>query len=401
MRILILLFTTLFISFPAYSQLVSAAKVARTSKAALRNARRFNTALTVSPTKRILNLHLNYKQEYNKAVLLYNKIQHASSFSPNLLEKDINRFIVNNTLRTSLLEHLKEGHLSSMQQEMEEYFHLTPFLPFFSNSAAPQESFAYTVSDYLRNHPHKPSWPLREVLKFGDMRRLKPDLEESFALPEMAEWLRPRLTDAEAAELMGMYQQAEEVNTEIRDLIAKETLTPAENEQLVSALRKSYTLYTQLIQFARNSISVRETLDIYKQLVAQTEAFMIQNQRAPQWENPKERELSNLFMVLTFHNSGNLFEEMIPIMKRLYELSERYPAKRMRATDVLRHTQLFVQEHNHFPRSIQSRAVLDTKPDEAILMEAILYWEKADPKFAERLNQLHPQQKPQDIPPSF
>ncbi len=404
MRTLITSLTVLCISIPAFAQLapaVKAVKVARVTNGVLRNAQRFNAAMTLTPPKKILNLHLQYKREYHEAVLLYNKIQHAGSFSATLLEKDIDHFIINNTLKHSLLEHLREGNFSSMQQEMEEYFHLTPFLPFFANSAAPQESFAYTVSAYLRNHPHKPSWPLREVLKFGDMRRLKPDLEESFAHPETAALARPNLTEAEAADLMAMYQQAEEVNATIRNLIAKETLTRAENEELVDALRTSYTLYEQLIQFARNSASVRETLDIYKQLVAKTEAFMIQHKRAPQWENPEERELANLFPVLAFHNSGNLFEEMIPIMKRLYELSERYPAKRMKEADALHQTQLFVQKHNHLPRPIQHRTVFDTKPDEAILVEAILYWKQASPAFTKELNKLYPHPESSDTPPSF
>lgn len=400
MKIIISLLSVLLVTLPAFSQTVPVGKVARGLERAHRNAQRFHTASLMTPSKQILNLQFRYKREYNKAVLLYQKIQLAPTGSYKNLAMDIQNGIVNNTLRNILLENLQRENFASMQQDMEAYFHLTPQLPIFANSAAPAESFAYTAAGYLRRHPHKPSWRLREIISFGDMKHVKSDWEETLSNPERALSSPENFPPQEEAVLTGLYQQAEEINGKIKDFIAKPQLTSTEHEEMVTLLRQAYLLYEELIQFAKNAPAVRETVEIYTQLTNEVEAFMKENHRAPEWKNPDERELANLFPVLVFQNRANEFEEMIPIMKKLYELTEKYPACRLSQRETLHFVKEFLKKHYHMPRSVRMRDFFDTKPDEAMLFEAMLYWQNASPEFNEKLLRLQTVQ-PEDLPPAF
>lgn len=400
MRTIITLLTALLFSIPAAAQLIPAAKVARTAEGALRNARRFNTSLTLTPSKQILNFKFRYKREYQQATRLYHKIQQAPAINLQSLKTDINTQIRNNTLRSSLLSLLQIQNYSVMLQEMEEYFHLAPQLPFFAASAAPQESFAHAVQNYMKLHPHKPSWRLRETIQFGGMKHIKPALEETVSAPEESVTALDNIPEQEKSVLTELYRQAEENNVVIKNFITKSQLTPAESEEMLAALRKSYLLYEELINFAQNAPAVRDTVEIYTQLAKETEEFMLQHRRAPSWENPEERELANLFPVLVFHNQANMFEEMIPIMNKLYTLTEQYPTRRLSAAETLRYVEDFLNKYHHMPRSVHIRDFFDTKPDEALLYEAMLYWRHADPTFGEKLIQMeHPTW--QNRPPSF
>ena len=411
----ILLLSTLLLTLPAQAQLKGLSKAAgMSSKAAgqlsrqvsrevsyvTRNAQAFAVGLSNSPTKHILNQRFQFQREYARAVALYQSLQAQPTVHPEKLRAQIEKTIINNTLRTSLLNNLDRGYFSGMTQDLEQYFNLTPKLPFFSNKSIPEESFAIAARSYLTRHAHKPSWQLREVIKFGGMRAIRAELSMIAPSPQQAA-LAYNLNEKEAEQLFALYEQADILNAEIKEFIAKETHTQQEYEEVLVTLRQMNDLYEELLTFAKNSTSVRTTVEIYKNLLADMEKFVAEHHRAPIWQDPLERPLYHLFEPLVFGNQVNMFEEMIPIMTRLYELTEMYPAKRLSEQDTLKDIQEFKAKHGFLPRSVKIRDFFDIRHDEPMLVEAMSYWKLNSQKFVKELDQLMFPQEEDLFPPFF
>lgn len=410
----ILLLSIILLTLPAYAQIKGLSRgagilstvpeqisqqVSRDLSAASRNAYVLTLGLSNSPTKYILNQRFQFQREYARAVDLYQSLQSPSALSKNLRDQ-IQENIINNTLRTSLLDNLDKGFVSGMTRDLEEYFNLTSQMPVFSTSAAPGESFAISARSYLMHHPHKPSWPLREVIKFGGMRTIRSALSMDGVSPQQAALAR-NLNEDEAEQLFALYERADILNAKIKDFIAKDTPTQQEYEDVLVTLRQMSDLYEELLVFAENSTSVRTTVEIYNNLLADMEAFVAEYHRAPTWQNPLERPLYNLFEPLVFNNQVNMFEEMVPIMTRLYELTEMYPIKRLTEQETLEAIQKFRGKHGFFPRSVKTRDFFDIRQDEPMLFEAISYWKQNSNKFAGELNQLMFPNEENLFPPFF
>ena len=412
-----MLLSTLLLTLPAQAQLKGLSKAAGiSSKVAgqlssqvsrevsyvTRNARAFAVGLSNSPTKHILNQRFQFKREYTRAVSLYQKLQVQPIVNPEAMREQIQQTIVNNTLRTSLLDKLDQGFISGMTQDLEQYFNLTPKLPIFSTSASPSESFALAARGYLTLHPQKPSWQLREVIKFGGMRSIKLDFSRSGAnVPPQETALAHNLNADEAKQLFSLYEQAEKLNNKIKEFIAKEAPTPQEYEGVLDTLRQMNDLYEELLVFAKNSTSVQTTVEIYKNLLADMEKFVAEHHRAPVWIDPQERPLYLLFEPLVFNNQVNMFEEMLPIMTKLYELSETYPVKRMSEEDALENIKAFKEKYGFWPRSVKTRDYFDTRTKEPMLVEAREYWKQNSADFTKKLNELMFPHEKDFYPPYF
>lgn len=415
MKTFILLLSAFLLTLPAQAQIKGLSKtagvsakvteqitrqVAREASYVTRNARAFSVGLSFSPTKHILNQRFQFQQEYGRALRLYKNLQERT-LSPEKLREQTQQTIVNNTLRTSLLNQLDRGELSGMTQEMEQYFNLTPKLPFFSTSADPSESFAREARGYLMRHNHKPSWQLREVIKFGGMRTIRLELSMDGVSPQQAALVH-NLNEDEAKQLFALYERADMLNAKIKEFIAKETPTQQEDEDVLVTLRQMNDLYEELLAFAKNSTSVRTTVEIYNNLLADMEQFVAEHHRAPTWQDPLERPLYNLFEPLVFGgNQLNQFEEIIPILNKLYSLSETYPAKRLTEETTLQDIKAFHKKHGFFPRSVLIRDFFDTRTNEPMLVEAMSYWKRNSKAFADELNELMFPNEKNLFPPFF
>ncbi len=124
-----------------------------------KTARMLSVGLANSTAKQMLNARANYLAEVRDAGRLYQLIETSSSFADKtFLRREIENTIVNNTLRQTLLDHLEKGYSASMLQELADYYHLSPkYMPVFTFSLAPADTFVMGVLDYLKKHPHKPN----------------------------------------------------------------------------------------------------------------------------------------------------------------------------------------------------------------------------------------------------
>ena len=129
MKTFILLLSALLLALPAPAQIlsklpkaVSLSKiepaVSRALNAAARNAKAFNTGLSSSWTKQILNQRFQFQREYKDALALHQYIQNFRPISRNVLRRRIQSTVINNTLRTSLLNQLNEEYFTGMEQEL-------------------------------------------------------------------------------------------------------------------------------------------------------------------------------------------------------------------------------------------------------------------------------------------
>lgn len=412
MKTYILVLSVLTLTFPAYAQLGKQAPKALLNSAKIteqvtrqiaysvpNNARCFHIGLSNSPAKQILSLRTQFQQEYESSLRLYYTIQQSQkTHDISLLRETIEKTVVNNTLRKSLLSHLEANEFSSMEQEVEAYFHLTPRLPVFAYSSSPTESFAQQAAGYLSRHTHKPSWKLREIIKFGHIRTIKPKLDK--ALAQNGEIAFDGLTKEETQQLNELYSRAETANEQLRNFLFREKLSQSDREDLTVLLRQAYTGYENLLAFARNSQSVQNTLKIYTNLLADFEAFTAKHHRFPSWDIPEERMMLHLFNPLVFANQVNFFEEIQPVIIRLYRLTEQFPVTNSTERQTLDDLKKFVEKHGHQPRSVAHRTFTNTKPNEVLLYRDMLYWKEHSPAFAENLRELtFPAQT--DTPPSF
>lgn len=407
MKILILPLSAIIFALPVYAQpklpviptVSSAAKLTPQVSAAVKaattpikpyirfNAHAFTVGISNSPFKQILNRRYKFHLEYKRAGELYHQLQNPA-FDPIRLRTEIENTIVNNTLRKSLIENLELGRLTSMSQDLDQYFLLSAELPVLSTTPGIRESFALSAQGYLTNHPHKPSWQLREVIKFGDKHKIEQQFERWEDYPAKTIAGANGLEVEEYQQLLSMYSRADELNKTIKEYIAKTTHTEEENAAILATFREMYDLYDELVTFAQNSASVKNTVTIYKNLLTDMKAFVAEHNRAPIWQNEDERALYQLFEPLVFANQANQFEEIVPILNDLYALTEMYPVKRFSERDALKMVQNFHTKHGFLPRSVKTRDFFDLRPDEALTLEAMLYWKRNSPIFSREINNM-------------
>lgn len=354
-----------------------------------------------SPAKQILNTRLQFQREYARAVKLYQHIQQPERYSPEALREEIQNTIINNTLKNTLLQDLDRGFHSGMAQELEQYFNLASQLPVLSTSTGLDEAFAQAVKGYFKDHPRKPSWHLREIIQFGGMRAIKAKFSQLMKMyPLESAAAINNLEPEEAKELLALYDRAEALNEQIKQFIAKDSPTPQEYEAILEPLREMYRLHEKLLTFANNSRSVKSTLETYRNLLDDMEAFVAANHNAPLWKPLEERALFLRFELLVFGNQVNQFEEVIPILQKLYTITEMYPIQRMTEQETINFLQNFFKKEGFWPRSVQSRDFFDTRKDEPLLFEAMTYWKRNSPAFAQELNKLmFPEEN--NFPPFF
>lgn len=318
-----------------------------------RRAHMYEVSNTFTPAKKVLNAQLHYRRELQAVVHLYKQIQQASPLSSNLklLRLDIEKTIVNKTLRESLLNHLEHSGVSSMIGELEDYYHLAPdHIPTFRITIESSETFARNALAFLRKHPYKPNWPLRHILK--------------------TEGIDPALKE------------------EIRNIIGKGYVLADQENHVLKLLQEAYEQYQRILKESAQDETVEATVAIYEYLANELETFTTKNQRPPVFRqaNEEERDLFNLITVLVYHHEANVFEQVIPHIRRLYELLERFPSPRYEETQTVRELTKFIQEYNTFPQSVHMRDFLHPRPNEDLLYESILYWKQNSTAFQEELN---------------
>ncbi|GEM_PF-5081610 len=305
--------------------------------------------------KKILNARYLYQRELREAGKLYERVRIATPMTPEVvrLQTDIERTIINDTLRASLLDHLKKGQRASILYELEDYYHLTSsHLPTFRAIMLSEESFARNALSYLKKHPHKPNWPLRHILK--------------------TEGMDPVLI------------------RKMKKLINQDVIAEGKTEQALQLLQKLHKEYHRLLKESMIDEEVAETVAIYESLADEVEEFTAVNHRAPQFQSDVEyeRDLYNLIAVLAYHHQANLFEQVLPHIKRLYATLERYPSPHYPRENILHELSRFAEKNKILPRSIYERDILTQYPDEDILYESILYWRQNDPAFQQELEKL-------------
>lgn len=375
-------------------------RLTRQVAAATRNAKIFHVGLSNSSAKHILNKRLQFQKEYRRAADLYKQLQ--SSFNPKKMERQIKQTIINRTLKTTLLNELADNSIASMAQELDNYFNLSNQLPIFSFSPSPDEAFALAARGYLLNHPQKPSWQLREVIKFGEMHALQQQVALWAANKSPKELAKAHnLTEKETKQLLSLYERAEKLQVKIKEFIAKKTHTKQENDEILQTFRDMNNLYEELLAFARNTYSVKTTIKIYTDLLKDMEKFVAEHHRAPVWQNPEERPLSNRFATLVFNNQINQFEEIIPVMNKLYALTEMYPVQRLPETTALREIKSFYKANGFLPRATRNRDFFDIRSDEPFLLENMKYWEDKSPAFRQEIEEILFPKSDDNYPPFF
>ncbi len=83
-----------------------------------------------------------------------------------------------------------------------------------------------------------------------------------------------------------------------------------------------------------------------------------------------------------------MFEEIVPTLTKLYEITEMYPVQRLPESDCLEYVQEFVQKQGFLPRSVKMRDFFDTRKDEPMLFEAMTYWESNSAGFRSKIQRL-------------
>ena len=315
----------------------------------------YEVGMTSTPAKRALNAQLKYHREIQQAGHLYERIQRTPllSLRSQELQQDIEGTIVNKTLRKSLLAHLEKRYMSAMLTDLENYYHLAPdYFPTFYATMAPAARFARDALAYLQQHPYKPNWPLRYILKTEGM---DPALKKT-----------------------------------IQNIVNKGIVPADQVDRVLQLLQTAYEQYQRILKDSATDENVEATVAIYKYLANELEAFTTENQRPPmfQRENEYERDLFNLISVLVYHHESNIFEQVIPHLYRLYDLLERFPLPRYEEADTLRELTKFIEQYNDLPKGVHMRDILQPRPQEDMLYESILYWQRNSPAFQEQINNL-------------
>ena len=354
---------------PYYKAAKVLPKKAELSPSITKSTYMYSRGLNATAAKVALNTRFAYQEEIQHASELYKRIQNASRFGTNSasLRQDIQNNIVNQTLRKSMLKHLEKDHPASMMQELAAYYHLEPsYIPTFNATLHPSETFAWNALLYLTNHPHKPTWALRHVLKTDGVD--------------------------------------EPLKKAIREFIRKNKILPDEYNKLLSLLREAHEQYTDILKDASAAPSVVETVAIYKELADSLEVFTATHNRAPLWENEgEERDLFNRVGTLLYVNQVNQFEAIMPHLERLYILTEKYPTSRYSSEqETLEEVKRFKEKYNRIPQGVLLREHLTPlPPQEAMLYESMLYWKQHSASFNQQLNKLIFPHQENYYPPYF
>lgn len=327
----------------------------------------YRVGMSRPPAKVVLSNRYRYLREIRSVSQLHDRISGVSSIWLNetQLRKDIERTIINKTLKQSLLTHLEQDHRIAILQELEDYYHLSPgYIPTFRAFTLPAETFARNALSYLQKHPHKPNWPLRHILK--------------------AEGIDPALKQA------------------IRKLIEQDKIPAEQTDQALKLFQAVYEQYNHLLKQSTQDPEVQLTVEIYKNLAEELEQFTQENNRPPKFqaESEYERDLFNVVAVLAYHHETNCFEQVIPYINRVYEILEKFPSPKFTEEVTLQELKKFITTHHTFPQSVHLRDILNPRPSEDMLYESILYWKQHSPSFQKEVDALIPIQQ-KSYPPSF
>ncbi len=333
-----------------------------------RRAHMYEVATSYTPAKKNLNARLRYLNEIKEAGRLYDHIRHTGLLSNTFphLRRSIEKTIVNKTLRASLLKHMEEGHRSSMLHELEDYYHLTPnHVPLFYASMEPAELFARHALEYLQNHPHKPNWPLRHILK--------------------TEGIDPALKE------------------EIRDVFNKGVVPPNRVNHILQVLQTVYLQYQHILKESEADGTVQATVAIYQYLADELETFTTTHKRLPEFRFEEEREFYNLLNVLAYFHEANRFEKALPQIRRLYTILERFPTPFYDEAGTIKELNKFIEKYNDFPQSVEVRDLLQPREHEDMLYTSIEYWKRKSPAFQKHFNDLFLRRtiKTEHLPPPF
>lgn len=335
---------------------------------AKRRAYLYDVGTSHTPAKKHLNNHARYLNEIKRAGQLYDRIQHTPAFSPYFkeLRHEVEETIVNKTLRASLLKHIEEGNQTAALNELTSFYHLAPnHIPTFYAFTEPAEMFARQALEYLQNHPHKPNWPLRYILK--------------------TEGIDPAL------------------KAEIRNIVNEGSVPADYVDYTLQLFQTVYEQYQYILEESLVDESVQGTVLIYKYLVDELEVFTSEHQRLPQWEFEEERDLFNLISVLAYSHRANRFEQVIPYIYKLYDLFEKYPVPHFDESQTMRELDKFIKEYKDLPQSIHIRDFLHPRGQENMLYESVEYWKRNSPSFRDHFNKVFLRQtiQTEHLPPPF
>ena len=326
-----------------------------TGNRALDLARTYMTAMSRPLAKTVLTERYRYKAEIHAASKLYARIVRTPDLEhgANQLSQEIEKVVVNNTLRQTLLSHVRNRQQSSLLYELEDYYHLAPdYISTFYAITEAEETFARSVLSYLHKHPHKPNWALRHLLR--------------------TEGIDPALKQ------------------EIRNVIKQNVISPDQTDHILQVLREMHQQYRQLLKDSPRDEEVAATVAIYKNVTEALEEFISVNDRHPehQLNDAYERDLFNLISVLAYHHQANHFEQVIPYIKKMYEMLEKYPYPRFPEENTLRDLNKFINKHLMLPRGVHSRDILNPIAEEDMLYESMLYWRQNSPTFSREMEEL-------------
>ena len=216
----------------------------------------------------------------------------------------------------------------------------TPLTPSLSRSAATgtpgEDVFVNTVLDYIGQHPHKVSLPLREVLKDPQVAPFKATVENF--------------------------------------IHRSDGLTAPHKQYFANTLRDIYRIHNHALNQAYQAPEVEITVSYYNKALTELQDFVIKNHRSPRWDGPtEERHLYNQLTVITHANPFNLFVESLQPLHEIKTILQKYPAITMTWEETLQHVEAFIQQRGFYPRSY-SRNHGNTTEEELKLLDHVNYY---------------------------
>lgn len=290
----------------------------------LSNPRNLTSTLGNSHHKELLCTHTTYNKNNDQAAELLRQIQakalfpHVKTSNKPLLDQ-LRTFVKDPYLLSSLETSLSGNNYTSAMRDLANFYGLdsplTPHLSRLSATATPGENvFVNTVLDYITQHPHKVSLPLREVLKDPKVAPFKV-IVENF-------------------------------------IHRSDALTKQNKQYFAELLRDIYRIHNHALNQAYQSPEVKITVSYYNKALTELQDFVIKNRRSPRWDGPSaEKHLYNQLTVITHTNPFNLFVEALQPLHEIKSILQKYPAVTMTWEETLQQVEAFIQKHGFYPRS--------------------------------------------------
>lgn len=216
--------------------------------------------------------------------------------------------------------------------------------------ANPPVAFATNTLQYLHDHPHRPNFLLKEILKTdGVDAALVTKIKQALNRPEIS------VTDAD----------------------------------LSAALQEAYVQYQVILDLAKSDPLVIETVNIYENLAQEYQQFAQKNNRGPVFNNVWERDLYNRVEIILYNNPTNRFGLVMPHIKKLYDLTGRFPAPRLPEPETLAGIRHFFRENHFLPRPVWQRDLLNPVTSEETFFEVMEFWKAQSPNFKQEMDNLN------------